>query len=101
LLIDGGFSFNKIASKLGNDQNKMDIYYRWTSYLKKLSGIIKPPVQPGPKRSINWTADVDAAIARMRTDDISFAKIASKLGNCLTKNNILNRWNHHLKDSRH
>ena len=75
-MIDGGFSFDKIASKWGNDQNKMDIYYRWTSYLKKLSGIIKPPVQPGPTRSINWTADVDAAIARMRTDDISFAKIA-------------------------
>jgi len=34
----------------------------------------------------------------MRADDISFAKIASELGNGLTKNDILNRWNRQLKD---
>jgi hypothetical protein len=97
-MIDGGSSYNKIAKKLGNDRTKMDIYYRWTSYLKELSGIIKPPVQPGFPSRITWTADVDAAIVRMRTDDISFDKIASKLGNGLTKNDIQNRWNRHLKD---
>ena len=97
-MIDGGSSYDKIASKLGNDRTKMDIYKRWTGYLKELSGIIKPPVQPGPTSRITWTADVDAAIARMRTDDISFAKIASKLGNGLKKNDIKNRWNRHLKD---
>jgi hypothetical protein len=47
--------------------------------------------------SITWTADVDATIVRMRTDDISFAKIASKLGNGLKENDIKNRWNRHLK----
>jgi len=34
----------------------------------------------------------------MRADDISFAKIASELGNGLSKNDIVNRWNRHLKD---
>ena len=37
-------------------------------------------------------------IVRMRVDDISFAKIASKLGNGLARNDIMNRWNRHLKD---
>ena len=97
-MIDGGSSYDKIASKLGNDRTKMDIYYRWTGYLMELSGIIKPPVQPGIPSRITWTADVDAAIARMRTDDISFAKIESKLGNGLKENDIKNRWNRHLKD---
>ena len=35
----------------------------------------------------------------MRADDISFAKIASKLGNGLKGNDIKNRWNCHLKKS--
>jgi hypothetical protein len=97
-MIDGGSSYDKIASKLGNDRTKMDIYYRWTGYLMELSGIIKPPVQPGIPSRITWTADVDAAIARMRMDVISFAKIESKLGNGLKENDIKNRWNRHLKD---
>ncbi len=42
---------------------------------------------------------MDAVIVRMRTDDISFAKIASKLGNSLTRNDILNRWNRQLKNN--
>ncbi len=74
----------------------MVIYYRWTGYLKELSGIIKPPVQSGFPSRITWTADVDA-IARMRTDDITFAKIASKLGNGLKGVEIQNKWNRHLK----
>jgi len=49
-MIDDGFSYDEIAYKLGNDLlTKMDIYYRWTGYLKELSGIIKPAVQPGRK----------------------------------------------------
>jgi hypothetical protein len=32
-MIDGGYSSVKIASKLGNDLTKMDIYHRWTGYL--------------------------------------------------------------------
>jgi hypothetical protein len=35
---------------------------------------------------------------RMRTDNTSFTKIASKLGNGLARNDIINRWNRHLKD---
>ena len=47
---------------------------------------------------ITWTADVDASIMRMRADDISFAKIASKLGNGLKRDDIKNKWSCHLKD---
>jgi hypothetical protein len=90
-MINGGVSFSKIASKLGNGLTQMDIKNRWYRELKKSSGITKPPVKTGPHSSITWTADVDAMIVRMRTDDISFAKIASKLGNCLKKNVIKNR----------
>ena len=90
-MLDGGDSFSKIASKLGNGLTQMDIKNRWYRELKKSSGITKPPVKTGPHSSITWTADVDATIVRMRTDDISFAKIASKLGNCLKKNVIKNR----------
>ena len=97
-MIDGGSSYDKIASKLGNDRTKMDIYYRWTGYLMELSGIIKPPVQPGIPSRITWTADVDATIVRMRAEDISFATIASELGDGLKENDIKNRWNRHLKD---
>ena len=97
-MIDDGVSFAKIASKLGNGLSKNDILNRWHKYLKKSSSIIKPAVQCGFPSRINWTEEVDASIVRMRTDDISFAKIASKLGNGLKKNDIKNRWNRHLKD---
>jgi hypothetical protein len=95
-MIDGGYSYDKIASKLGNDLTKMDIYHRWTGYLKELSGIIKPAVQVGRKSCITWTAEDDATIVSMREVGSSFAKIASKLGKGL--NDIQNRWNRHLKD---
>jgi len=94
-----GFSYAQIASKLGNGLKTHEIYYRWKGQLEGLSGIIKPAVQPGVKSSINWTTAMDAVIVRMRTDDISFAKIASKLGNSLTRNDILNRWNRQLKNN--
>jgi hypothetical protein len=55
-------------------------------------------VKAGRHSNITWTADVNTSIVRMRADDISFAKIASKLGNGLKRNDIKNRWNHHLKD---
>ena len=79
-MIKGGFPFSKMASKLGNGLTQTEIKNRWHRFLKKLSGIIKPPVQVGRHSSITWTTDVDAAIVRMRTNDITFAKIASKLG---------------------
>ena len=66
--------------------------------MKESSGIIKPPGKTGPHSSITWTVDVDATIGKMRTDGISFAKIASELGNGLKDNDIKNRWNCHLKD---
>jgi len=97
-MIDDGVSFAEISSKLGNDLTKMDIYHRWNRYLKKSSSITKPPVQPGPHSRITWTEDVDASIVRMRAENISFPKIASELGNGLSKSDIGNRWNHHLKD---
>ena len=97
-MIDDGVSFAKIASKLGNGLSKNDISNRWHKYLKKSSSIIKPAVQGGFPSRINWTDVIDATIVRMRTDGDSFTKIASKLGNGLSKNDILNRWNRHLKD---
>jgi hypothetical protein len=66
--------------------------------LKESSGIIKPPLQTGFPSRITWTEDDDESIARMRADNISFAKIASKLGNGLERDDINNRWNRHLKD---
>jgi hypothetical protein len=97
-MLDGGVSFSKIASKLGNGLTETDIKNRWYRELKKSSRIIKPLVKPGPKSSITWTVDDDASIARMRADNISFAKIASKLGNGLNRYDIKHRWNRHLKD---
>ena len=96
-MLNGGVSFSKIASKLGNGITENDIRNRWYRELKKSSGITKPPVQRGIPSSITWTTDMDATIVRMRADDYSFAKIASKLGNGLKKNDIQNRWSRHLK----
>ena len=96
-MIDEGYSYDKIASKLGNGLKMHDIKNRWNRHLNKLSSIIKPAVQTGFPSSITWTADVDTTIVRMRADDISFAKIASELGNGLKENDIKNRWYHHLK----
>ena len=84
-MINGGVSFSKIASKLGNDLSTNDIKNRWYRELKKSSGITKQPVKAGRHSNITWTADVDASIVRMRADDISFTKIASKLGNGLKR----------------
>ena len=61
-MINGGVSFTKIASKLGNDLTRTDIINRWHRELKKSSGITKAPVQKGLRSSITWTADVDASI---------------------------------------
>ena len=97
-MINGRVSFSKIASKLGNGLSTNDTKHRWYRELKKSSGITKPPVQPGLLSRITWTADMDASIARMRADDVSLAKIASKLGNGLKRDDIQNRWNCHLKD---
>jgi hypothetical protein len=95
-MIKGGVSFSKMESKLGLKENEAKS--RWHSKLKKSSGIIKPPVQTGFPSRITWTEDDDESIARMRADNISFAKIASKLGNGLERDDIKNRWNRHLKD---
>jgi hypothetical protein len=97
-MIKEKLSYAKIASKLGNGLSKNDVQHRWVRKLSKSSGIIKPAVQPGFPSRITWTEDVDASIVRMRADDISFAKIASDLGNGLTENDIKNRWHRHLKD---
>ncbi len=43
-----------------------------------------------------WTPDVDAAIVRMRADDIPFSKIALDYG--LKVNDTKNRWNRELKN---
>ena len=97
-MLGGGDTFKKIASKLGNGLTITDIKNRWYKVLKKSSSIIKPAVQSGFPSRINWTDVMDATIVRMRTDGDSFTKIASKLGNGLSTNDILNRWNRHLKD---
>ena len=67
--------------------------------MKESSGITKPAVQSGFPSRITWTADIDATIVRMRAEDISCAKIASELGNGLSKSDIVNRWNCYLKKS--
>ena len=64
-MIKDGFSFTKIASKLGNGHSRNDIIHRWYNHLKESSGIIKPAVQPGFPSRITWTEDVDASIVRM------------------------------------
>jgi hypothetical protein len=50
-------------------------------------------------KAAKWTVEVDASIERMIDDGVSFAKIASKLGNGLSKNAIQKRWYDHLKKS--
>ncbi len=98
-MLDGGVSFSKIASKFDNGLTENDIINRWHTKLKKSSGIIKPAVPGGFPSRITWTEDVDATIVRMRTDGDSFPKIASELGNGLASHDdIMNRWNRHLKD---
>ena len=97
-MLDGGDTFKKIASKLGNGLKENDIKNRWYVHLKKSASIIKPAVPGGFPSRLTWTADVDATIVRMRADDISFSKIALELGNGLSTNDISNRWNHFLKD---
>jgi hypothetical protein len=97
-MLDDGVSFAKIASKLGNGLSKDDIKNRWNRHLKESSSITKPPVQPGFPSRITWSEDADASIMRMRADGVSFAKIASELGNGLKTNDIKNRWYYHLKD---
>ena len=84
-MIDEGYSYDKIASKLGNGLKMHDIKNRWNRHLKESSSITKPPVQPGFPSRITWSEDADASIMRMRADGVSFAKIASELGNGLKK----------------
>ena len=96
--IAGGSSYSEIALELGNGLNKNHIYNRWTRYSEESSGIIKPAVQGGRKNHITWTAEDDATIVSMIEGGSSLAKIAPELGNGLKRNDIKNRWNHHLKD---
>jgi len=93
-IINGGVSFSKISSNLDKSLSTNDIKKRWYDHLKKSSGITKPPVKAGRHSNITWTAD--AMIVRMRMDGDSFPKIASKLGNSLSTDDIKNRWNRHL-----
>jgi membrane protein involved in colicin uptake len=51
------------------------------------------------ERDAKWTAEVNAKIESMINDSVSFAKIASKLGNGLSTSNITNRWYRELKKS--
>jgi hypothetical protein len=99
-MIKEKLSYAKIASKLGNGLSKNDVQHRWVRKLSKSSGIIKPAVQPGFPSRITWTEDADATIERMKADGILYAEIAAELGNGLSKNDIVNRWNRHLKNKR-
>jgi hypothetical protein len=51
------------------------------------------------KRAEKWTAEVDASILSMLKGGVSFSKMASKLGNGLTENDIRSRWHTKLKKS--
>jgi hypothetical protein len=46
-----------------------------------------------------WTEEVDASIIRMIKEKVSYAKIASKLGNGLSKNDVQHRWVRKLSKS--
>jgi hypothetical protein len=46
-----------------------------------------------------WTEEADASIIRMIKEKLSYAKIASKLGNGLSKNEVQNRWDRKLSKS--
>ena len=81
---------------IGQWPKRKDIKNRWTRHLKELSSIIKPAVNSGFQSRITWTADVDEAIINEK-NGVSHAKIASELGNGLTRNDINNRWTRHLK----
>ena len=96
-MINGGVSFKKIASKLGNGMTESDIKNRWFRVLKKKSGIISQARQRGFPSRITWTEDVDASILRRRADGVSFAKIASELSNGLKTDDIKHRFNRLLK----
>ena len=96
-MIMDGVSYKKIASELGNGLKTNDIKNRCTRHLKKSSGIIKPAVKRGSESCITWAADDDEAIVRMKKDGVTYANIASELGNGLKTNDIINRWSRHLK----
>jgi hypothetical protein len=90
-----------ICVYLGHQQNHK--IFHWcppppaaASYANALQAAIRH----SDNSSITWTADVDERIVRMRMDDTTFAKIASKLGNGLKENDIRNRWHRHLKVDR-
>jgi hypothetical protein len=51
------------------------------------------------ERDTKWTAEVDALIESMINGNVSFLKIASKLGNGLSTSDIKNRWDDHMKES--
>jgi hypothetical protein len=85
---------------MGNGLSKNDVQHRWDRKLSKSSGIIKPAVKPGFPSRITWTEDADATIVRMKADGIIYTEIAAELGNGLSKNDIVNRWNRHLKNKR-
>ena len=50
-------------------------------------------------KAAKWLAEVDASIESMIDGGVSFAKIALKLGNGLSTNDIKHRWYDHLKES--
>jgi len=54
-MVGDGYTYTEIASEMGNGLKHEDINKRWNKHVKKSSGIIKPPVQAGPKSSITWT----------------------------------------------
>jgi len=50
-MFGGCSSYSDIALELGNGLTNSDIKNRWHGYLKESSGIIKPAVQAGQKKS--------------------------------------------------
>ena len=54
-MVGDGYTYTEIASEMGNGLKHEDFNKRWNKHVKKSSGIIKPPVQVGPKSSITWT----------------------------------------------
>jgi hypothetical protein len=81
-MVGDGFSYKEIALELGIGKWNF-VYNRWKDHLAKSSGIIYQPVKAGKKSRINWTADLDEAIVRMRKNSVTCAKIASELGHGL------------------
>ena len=90
----GASSYTKIAPALGKGLKKNDTSSRWHDKLKESSGFMEHK-RIGPRGDINWTAEDNATIARMKAGGSSFSDIALALSK--GHKTVHNSWRHYLK----